>query len=96
MKFIVCPNCGAEYHPAEIFISDYITGKPKHIDKDEEGKIVYYTGLEQDLEEIYKCDKCGNQFKVIAKLDFNTKLVPKLSNKTTVSLRKYSMIMPEE
>ena len=96
MKYISCPNCGAEYHPAEVFISDYITGKPKHIEKDNEGKIIDCIGLQQDLEEIYKCDKCNTTFKVIAKFDYTVKPLQKLNNKTTVSLRKYSMIMPEK
>ena len=96
MKYIVCPICGAEYHPAEIFISDYIIGNPNHIEKDADGKIIDYIGMEQDLEEQYKCDKCNNLFKITAKIDFTAKPISKLNDKTTVSLRKYSMIMPEK
>lgn len=95
MKYIICPQCGAEYHPAEIFIPDYILGKPKDIIKDENKRIISVNGLEQDLEETYICDKCNTKFKVLTKLDFTTKVVPKLENTTKISLRKYSMTMEE-
>ena len=32
-NIIICPNCGAEYLPAEIFLPDSFLGKHKTINK---------------------------------------------------------------
>lgn len=69
-KLIVCPTCGCEYHPSEIFLPNYILGKPKEIEKDAFGKLSTYGGVEQDLKEQFVCDKCNTRFNVTAKLDF--------------------------
>ena len=42
---ITCPNCGAEYLPAEVYIPDSFLGKPKTVDKDSSGKIIYFSGI---------------------------------------------------
>ena len=42
LNIIICPNCGAEYLPAEIFLPDSFLGRPGVVDKDSSGKIIYY------------------------------------------------------
>lgn len=69
-RLIVCPQCGAQYLPAEIFIPDSVFGHPKEIEKDCYGKIVYYNG-EMDTREKYKCDYCGHLMKLEVNLSFN-------------------------
>lgn len=67
MNKIVCPNCGAEYAPQEIFILTLFNNK--HIVKDEGGKIL--DDLAIDDKEVYKCDYCNNTFFVDMNIDFN-------------------------
>ena len=33
LNIIICPNCGAEYLPAEIFLPDSFLGRPGVVDK---------------------------------------------------------------
>ena len=69
-KLIVCPYCGTEYHPSEIFLPNYILGKPQEIERDYYGKIMTFGGIEQDLTEEFVCNKCNTKLNIIAKLDF--------------------------
>ena len=66
---IKCPHCGAEYLPAEIFVSDLL-GEPTNILKDEKGHIDYYSGTDMSFEEEYECDYCNHRFRVIGKVNF--------------------------
>lgn len=74
MKFISCPKCNCQYHPAEIFLPKVLLGTPVAIEKTDNGDIVY-TSDKGDNTEFYTCDKCNTQFKVIANIDFETELV---------------------
>lgn len=69
---IKCPCCGYEYLPAEIFLPDYILGKPTDISRTVDGKVQYINGKSSDLTERYICDKCNKPFKVTANLFFKT------------------------
>lgn len=69
MKKIVCPNCGAEYFPQEIFIMSCFN--EHKIVKDETGKIL--NTLEVDTNESYKCDYCNKTFYVKMDIDFTIK-----------------------
>lgn len=69
-KLIICPHCGCEYHPSEIFLPNYILGKPQEIQRDSFGKILLYGGIDQDLKEEFICENCDTAFKVTARLDF--------------------------
>ena len=69
MKYITCPNCGAEYAPCEIFMPDSFLGKSKFIEKDIQGKIIF-NDSDMCLDESYTCDKCNAPFKVFAKVSF--------------------------
>ena len=70
-NIIICPNCGAEYLPAEIFLPDSFLGKPETINKNSRGEIIYYSGESMSLEEKYVCDYCNKTFKVNGKIQFN-------------------------
>ena len=59
MKKIKCPDCGAEYLPAEIFYPDEFFGKPNSIEKDVYGKLLFFNGNDMNLTETYRCDYCG-------------------------------------
>ena len=69
---VICPCCGAEYLPAEIFLPDSLLGKPTLIDKDSSGKLIYYSGSNMNLKEAYTCDYCNKTFRINAKIQFNT------------------------
>ena len=71
-KTIRCPKCNYEYLLSEIFIPDYITTKPTRIIRDEEGSIITFEGIQQDLEEEFTCEHCNANFKVT--LDLTTKV----------------------
>jgi hypothetical protein len=66
MYKIVCPNCGAEYYPQEIFVLSELNNS--HIVKDEEGKIL--CDLKLDTNEMYVCDFCNTSFHVNMSMDF--------------------------
>lgn len=70
---IVCPYCGAEYLPSEIYVPSAFFGKPSLIIKNEDGKLsdIYNSDL-MDLKEEYICDKCNHTFFVEANISFNT------------------------
>ena len=72
MKKIVCPVCKAEYTVQEIFIPKYFCGTINNVEKDENGKIIDYTGEDMDLKETYRCDYCNSKFNVIANVDFKS------------------------
>ena len=76
LEKIICPKCGREYLPAEIYYPNNFLGKPQNIDKIQ-GKIESFDGKSMDLEEQYQCDSCDCTFKVIAKVSFKTSEVTK-------------------
>lgn len=69
---IKCPCCGYEYLPAEIFLPDYILGKPTDIVRTVDGKITYVSGKSANMSESYICDKCNKPFIVHANISFKT------------------------
>lgn len=70
MKFIVCPNCGYEYHSAEIFVPSAIIGKPVGIERDNNGKITKVISDNVNFKETYQCDKCNKHFSIVANIDY--------------------------
>lgn len=72
-KYIVCPNCGMEYLPCEIFIPNYFIGKCTNIKRDYSGKLVEYDGQNMQLTEKYVCDKCNKPFNISALVNFVTR-----------------------
>ena len=69
---IVCPKCGREYLPQEIFIPQSFFGKSNVIVRDEDGKIQTIDGTSLDLNEKYQRDNCNTVFDVEAKITFTT------------------------
>ena len=76
---IVCPICGRQYVPAEIYYPNSFLGKPAQIDRNEKGEIEFFNGKSMDLTETYVCDKCSTRFKVTASINFT---VEKISDNT--------------
>lgn len=68
---IVCPYCGAEYEPSEIYIPQAFFGKPKAIKNDSHG-ISKLVGDLPCKKEKYVCDFCSNQFMVEATTSYKT------------------------
>jgi DNA-directed RNA polymerase subunit RPC12/RpoP len=76
-NYIICPKCGAEYLPAEIFYPDVVLGNPENIIKDKKGKIEFFIGESVNLTEEYTCYTCNCKFLVEGSVKFNTKESPK-------------------
>lgn len=96
---IRCPNCGAEYLPAEIYLPDYFLGRPCHIEKDHLfGKINNYEGRAMDTFETYNCDYCGVTFSVSAKIKFETKEIEStsFSKPYTTKIQKNNFVLDED
>ena len=72
MNYIKCPYCGCEYHPAEIFLPEYVIGRPTAVLKDDNGVIEKVVADTTSLEEYYQCDKCNNSFKVTLDFEFTS------------------------
>ena len=72
---IICPKCKAEYTMSEIFLPKEFLGKSEIVSRDEENKIIFVTGKEEDLSETYKCDFCDTLFKVDTNIKFNTSVI---------------------
>lgn len=73
---IVCPHCGWEYLPGEIFYGEALVGRPTEIVRDVLGKILYYEykdGYELDTTEHYICDNCGKAFTIEAAISYKAK-----------------------
>lgn len=69
-NIIVCPYCGAEYLPEEIYIPSDFLGSVKDIVKDDQGKILSFVGQPMNLKEEYTCDSCNHRFSVTANVTF--------------------------
>ena len=94
---IKCPNCQAEYLPAEIFIPDALLGRPREIDKDANGKILEYFGTNMDLMETYRCDFCNRKFEVTLTPKFTTTSATKdFKSEYKTKLSKPSLFLSEE
>ena len=78
LETIVCPCCGREYLPAEIYLPNSFLGKPSSIVKTRDGKIDVFTGKSMDLQETYVCDNCLKPFKISAKVQFRTEYLPEV------------------
>lgn len=95
---IVCPVCGTEYMAGEIYLPNEFVGQPKNIEKSySEGKVLYYSGHDMNLEESFICDRCNTHFTVKAKVYFETYEEDYSINKEyTTSLNKKSLFLGEE
>lgn len=74
MIVIKCPECGAEYLPAEIFYPKDFFGNPSSISKDRLGKIQFFAGKNMNLQETYICDYCKRKMTVTADIQFHVQI----------------------
>ena len=72
LDIIVCPCCGREYLPAEIYYPNSFFGKPMNIDRTREGKIETFEGMTMNPNESFICEDCGTSFTVKANVTFKT------------------------
>lgn len=70
LDVIVCPTCGCEYLPAEIYLPNSFFGKPTNIEKTREGKVETFEGMTMNPNESFICDHCGTHFNVKANITF--------------------------
>lgn len=77
LEVIICPNCGCEYLPSEIYYPKSFFGTPTNIERLANGKIDTFVGKNVDYEETYICDKCSQKFRVNAKVAYKTECISK-------------------
>ena len=70
-NFIICPFCGFQYLPGEIYDPKHFLGQPKDIIRNNIGEILGHEGISMDLNESYTCENCEQQFNVTGKISFN-------------------------
>lgn len=71
---VVCPKCGYEYTPSEIFYPEDILPDVGEVVRKEDGTIDFCTG-KSDLEvEEFTCDHCGCIFKATPELAVSTSI----------------------
>lgn len=97
VNVIICPHCGREYLPAEIYMPHSFLGKPKTIVRTETGKIDSFLGSSMDLHETYECDKCGTLFNVKATISFESQPEKEydFNQEYSSPLRKSSLFLTE-
>lgn len=71
---IVCPNCGYEYLPGEIFVPNAFFGTPYYVIRDENKKVTSHYGEPMDFTESYICDGCNKPLKIKANLSFSVEI----------------------
>lgn len=72
-SFIVCPTCGMQYTPSEIYYPGDLIGKQTNIIRDDDGKIIYYQDNDICLNQEFICDHCGSAFTINADIVYSTK-----------------------
>lgn len=95
MKKIKCPECGAEYLPAEIFYPDEFFGKPNSIEKDVYGKLLFFNGKDMNLTETYRCDYCGRKMTINANVSFQVH-TQDFNKHNSTKFKKPALFMKEE
>ncbi len=71
IPFIVCPVCGTEYLPSEVYMPDSFFGKQKEIIRKPDGTINFYLGDDPDMGEDFICDNCLTKLHIEANVSFN-------------------------
>lgn len=95
-QLIVCPHCGCEYLPAEIFIPDSFFGRPLEVERESiSGKIKDYFGTSMDTDETYVCDRCNQPFSVKTKIQFFTSGID-FKKEHVTTIHKQSLFLDEE
>lgn len=92
-SIIVCPVCGREYLPEEIFLKSEMYGNPKAIVRDDEDKkIIRYSGDSVNLYETYQCDKCDTLLRVTGRLNFMTDIISKKEDFSEEYVSKFKKV----
>lgn len=79
-KFIICPNCGMEYMPGEIYFPKEFFGYQTNIIRLDK-KILTFDGPDMNLEEEFICEGCNTKFRVNADISYTTEEVKDLFGK---------------
>lgn len=95
---IVCPKCGMEYAPSEIYLPNAFIGKANHVFREADGTISDIIGEERDLKESYICDGCNTKFYVKATVKFMTSINEDedFSQEYKSQLQKVKLFLDEE
>ena len=93
---IICPVCGQEFMPSEIYLPDYFLGRPTEIVKTTSGKIDFYFGQKMDPDEEYICDNCGAHLKIHANISFNVIAENKDEEEHVTHFNKFKKVQLEE
>jgi ribosomal protein L37AE/L43A len=88
-NIIKCPNCDTQYLPGEIYLPEHFLGQPKDVERDITGKIVWQEGIEQNLVEIFTCEKCGKTFTVTANISYSTSIDKRKDMDEVYTSKKY-------
>ena len=83
---IICPRCGRQYLPGEIYVPNAFVGQPKFVERDVYGKILDSYNGNMCLKETYTCDKCDTTFTIKATVKFDTEVAEEL-NKTPYRMK---------
>lgn len=70
VNLIKCPYCGCEYLPGEIYLPDEFLGQPKNVERNLDGKIDTFAGVEQKLTEKFSCYNCNKTFSCTAMIKY--------------------------
>ena len=76
-ELIICPKCGREHMPAEIYYPKDFFGYQTNIIR-LGNKIISFDGPDMDLTEEYTCEECNTKFRVKATISFETEEVKDL------------------
>jgi len=93
---IVCPICGQQYLPAELYLPDDFLGKPTEIVRTTAGKVDFYFGTKMDPDTEYICDNCGAHLKVHANISFNVSTDDPNEGEHITYFNKFKKIQLEE
>ena len=93
---IVCPICGEEYLPVEIFIPDDFFGRPDEVVRDPAGKIEFFLGRGMNLNEEYICDGCGAKMRIKANISFTVDTDPVEEDEYVTSFERPKKIRLKE
>lgn len=93
---IICPICGAEYLPVEIFMPEEFFGRPTEIIRDPADKIEFFLGKGMNLNENYVCDSCGATMRVKARISFDVETDPVDEDEYVTTFERPKKIKLEE
>lgn len=95
LEVIICPYCGREYLPSEIYIPNSFIGNANSVIRTNAGKIDTFFGNSMDLKEEYTCDKCNGKFDISARVSFFTKKKESFNEEFSSKLNK-KIVMKED